>query len=69
MRATSNGVKTEGVGAKTVSYFWLNAFIREFIATLVAERKVHVMVVCTLTMANAFSIIFTYISNVILSTH
>ena len=68
MLASSKGITTEGVGAKTVSYFWINAFIREFIATLVAEKKVHILVIGTLTAANAFSIIFTYISNVILSS-
>ncbi len=68
MLASSKGITAEGVGAKTVSYFWINAFIREFIATLVAEKKVHILVIGTLTAANALSIIFTYISNVILSS-
>ncbi|MBQ4231775.1 MAG: YdcF family protein [Lachnospiraceae bacterium] len=68
MLASSKGITAEGVGAKTVSYFWLNAFIREFIATLVAEKKVHILVICTLIAVDALSIIFTYISNVILSS-
>ena len=32
----------EGIGAKTKSYFWINAFIREFIAALNSERKNHI---------------------------
>lgn len=42
--ACSQGNYMEGIGAKTRSYFWVNAFIREFIATLVAERKKHFII-------------------------
>ena len=37
--ATEQGVEIEGIGSGTKSYFWINAFIREFIATLISERK------------------------------
>ena len=30
---------------KTKSYFWVNAFIREFIATIVSEKKTHIKVI------------------------
>ena len=39
--ANEQGFDMEGIGAKTKSYFWGNAFIREFIATLVSEKKRH----------------------------
>ena len=32
--AKSLGIDAEGIGAKTKLYFWVNAFIREYIATL-----------------------------------
>ena len=36
------GIEVEGIGAKTKPYFWINAFIREFIATLHYEKKSHI---------------------------
>ena len=42
--AWDQGIDMEGIGAKTRSYFWINAFIREFIATLTAEKKKHFMI-------------------------
>ena len=39
--AYEQGIFMEGIGAKTKAYFWINAFIREFIATLVSEKKKH----------------------------
>lgn len=37
--AWKQGEKLEGIGSKTKRYFWINAFVREFIATLNSERK------------------------------
>ena len=37
--ATEQGLKLEGIGSKTKTYFWINAFIREFIGTLYSEKK------------------------------
>ncbi len=44
IEASSLGMKVEGIGAKTKAYFWINAFIREFIATLYSEKKRHILV-------------------------
>ena len=41
-------MKVEGVGGKTKSYFMINAFIRELIATLYYERKLHIKAVVTM---------------------
>ena len=41
--ATAQGIKVEGIGSPTKRYFWINAFIREFIATIVSERKRHIL--------------------------
>ncbi|MBQ8966902.1 YdcF family protein [Ruminococcus sp.] len=35
------GFPMEGIGAKTKAYFWINAFIREFIAALSSEKRTH----------------------------
>ena len=40
--ASRQEIKAEGIGAKTKRYFWINAFIREFIAALVSEWKTHI---------------------------
>lgn len=36
--AHAAGLAAEGLGAKTKAYFWPNAFLREFVGLLVAER-------------------------------
>lgn len=43
--ASKQGYKLQGIGSRTKSYFWINAFIREYIATLSEERKTHVAVI------------------------
>ena len=43
--ASRQNIKAEGIGAKTKRYFWINAFIREFIATLVSEWKTHMAII------------------------
>lgn len=35
--ATNSNINIEGIGSKTKAYFWINAFIREFIATIYTE--------------------------------
>ena len=40
--ASNQKIKVECIGAKTKSYYWINAFIREFIATLISEKKSHI---------------------------
>ncbi|MCR4716528.1 MAG: YdcF family protein [Lachnospiraceae bacterium] len=67
MLATSMGIRATGLGARTVSYFWINAFIREFIATLVVEKKRHVLVIGMLLLISILSVIYMYVSSVILS--
>ncbi|MBR4727636.1 MAG: YdcF family protein [Clostridia bacterium] len=46
--ATEQGWRMEGVGSPTKRYFWVNAFIREFIATLAAQRSRHLKVIAIL---------------------
>ena len=33
------GLDAQGMGSKTKWYFWPNAFIREFVAMIAAEKK------------------------------
>ena len=61
--ASQQGIKAEGIGAKTKRYFWINAFIREFIAALVSEWKTHVVFVLTWLVLIASMVGIVYISN------
>lgn len=60
-------IKAEGIGSKTKSYFWVNAFIREFIATVYYKLRTHILVLAVLMMINVTVTLMTYISNVVLS--
>ena len=42
--ASSIGMDCEGMGSKTKWYFNINAFIREFIADLVKDKKKHILI-------------------------
>ena len=62
--ATNQNIDIEGIGSKTKSYFWINAFIREFIATLVSERKKHIIVVLFCILLVLGTICLQYFSNI-----
>ncbi len=49
MLAYTQGIRAEGIGSRTRRYFWINAFVREFIATLYSERGTHFLVMGGLT--------------------
>ena len=36
--ASNMKIKVEGIGTKTKSYYWVNAFIRKFVASIVSEK-------------------------------
>ncbi len=61
--ATAQGLKLEGVGSPTKAYFWINAFIREFIGTLYSERKKHIIVSGIIIIIIAVMISITYFAN------
>lgn len=63
--ASQQGVRMEGVGAPTKRYFWINAFVREFIATLYAERRTHILVVALLLLLTYGAILIRYLSVVL----
>lgn len=67
MLAEQNGLKAEGIGSKTKVYFWVNAFVREFIATIVNEKKTHARVALILFLVQVASILMMYVSEAILS--
>lgn len=60
--AGKQGIKIEGIGAKTKAYFFINAFIREFIATLYSEKKNIYRVIILITVIILIIITLTYIS-------
>ena len=55
----------ECVGAKTKAYFWINAFIREFIATIYSEKKNHILIVILIIIIALITTIIFYLSNII----
>ena len=57
------GYSIEGVGSNTKQYFWINAFIREFIATLNNERKKHILFILILTISNILLSFSLYLMN------
>ena len=58
--AAEQGLCFEGMGAKTHIYFWINAFVREFIAEMVLERKRHLLAVAILLVLSLFFIAVLY---------
>ena len=61
--ATEQGLKLDGIGSKTKTYFWINAFIREFIGTLYSEKKKHILVFTSILIAIIIMIGVTYLAN------
>ena len=60
--ATKLNINIEGIGSKTKSYFWVNAFIREFIGTLFSERKKHIIIFISLIVISILMITIKYLS-------
>ena len=60
---TSLGLKLEGIGSKTKAYFWINAFIREYIATLYSEKKKHILIILLLLINSILMITVVFISD------
>ncbi|MBR5040720.1 MAG: YdcF family protein [Clostridiales bacterium] len=58
--AYREGINAEGIGSKTRTYFWVNAFVREFIATLYAERIKHHRVIRALSLTVTLSVVLVY---------
>ena len=62
--ATEQGIKAEGIGSKTKQYFFINAFVREFIATLVSEKKSHIKVMAVMLFIMFSSVATVYLCNI-----
>lgn len=56
-------LNAEGLGSPTKAYFWINAFIREFIATIHTQRKKHLKVIAVLTLLIIVSVTAVFISD------
>ena len=67
--AANQKILMEGIGSKTKAYYWINAFIREFVATLVSEKKSHIkvlVILMTILLINML-VLFLHVSILILS--
>ena len=62
MYASELGIKAEGIGSRTKRYFWVNAFIREFVATINSERKRHASIIAALLLIVLVMVFLLYIS-------
>ncbi len=61
--ATEQGIRAEGIGSKTKSYFWVNAFVREFVATMASEWRTHVSLTAAMMLAMLALVAVVYVSN------
>ena len=61
--ANEQGLYLEGIGSKTKAYYWINAFVREFIGTLYSERKKHILVFILILIVLAVMISTKYLAN------
>ncbi len=63
MIAYNQGSDAQGIGAPTKRYFWINAFIREFVATLFSEKKKHIAMLITLAGFIAYLVTIIFLNN------
>ena len=63
MIAFKQGVDAQGIGAPTKRYFWINAFIREFVATLFSEKKKHLIMLASLTAFTVYLVLVICFNN------
>ena len=63
--ANDQGLVLEGMGSKTKAYFWINAFIREFIGTIYAERKKHLIVFIIICLILIMTLGIEYLTNIL----
>ena len=63
--ATKNGLHTEGVGSKTKWYFYINASLREFVANIASEWRVHLFNILVVNLAIGMMFIFSLIFDII----
>ena len=61
--AAKQGIRADGVGSPTKRYFWVNAFVREFIAMMAAEKKRHALAVLLLILASFVMVLLVRLSN------
>ena len=60
--ATEQNIRIEGIGSKTKSYFWINAFVREYIATIYSEKKQIFKVLVLITIISFVIVSLSFIS-------
>lgn len=63
--AFNQKIKLEGIGSKTKKYFWINAFIREFIATIYSEKRKHITILSIILLITIITTFFKYIEVII----
>ena len=58
--ASNQGINCEGIGSKTKWYFYSNALIREFVASLYSDRKQHIFLIIAINIVLFFLVFIGY---------
>lgn len=58
--ASNQGIDCEGMGSKTKWYFYSNALIREFVASLYSDRKQHIFLIVAINIVLFFLVFIGY---------
>ena len=61
--AYKQNINIEGIGSKTKIYFWINAFIREFIATMYQEKKKNIFMMILFIIISIILIRIKFLAN------
>ncbi|MFB8734958.1 hypothetical protein ACEQPO_16950 [Bacillus sp. SL00103] len=65
LRASLMGLKIYGYGSKTKFYFWINAFIREYVAILSMKKRQHSLIIGIVMFLTILAILISVIARVV----
>ena len=63
--ANNHGLKCEGIGSKTIWYYYTNALIREFVVNMFQERKKHIALILLMNITAVILVVIGYHFNLI----
>ncbi len=63
--ANNHGLKCEGIGSKTIWYYYTNALIREFVVNFFQERRKHIALILLMNISAVILVVIGYHFNLI----
>jgi uncharacterized SAM-binding protein YcdF (DUF218 family) len=63
--ANNHGLKCEGIGSKTIWYYYTNALIREFVVNMFQERRKHIALILLMNITAVILVVIGYHFNLI----